>query len=62
MGHMDLNAVTVDTLEDFRMYLVQERRLSVKTARNIIDGSLRAMIRDAGRRIERNPFNDLPAN
>ena len=62
MGDFDLNNVTVDTLEDFRMYLVEERRLSVKSARNIIDGSLRAMFRDAGRRIERNPFNDLPPN
>jgi integrase len=62
MGNLDLNSVTTDTLEDFRMHLVEERRLSVKSARNIIDGSLRAMFRDAGRRIERNPFNDLPAN
>src|SRR5262249_11361319 len=62
MGDLDLNKVTIETLEDFRMHLVKERRLSVKSARNIIDGSLRAMFRDAGRRIERNPFNDLPAN
>jgi integrase len=62
MGDLDLNSVTTDTLENFRIYLVQERRLTVKTVRNIIDGSLRAMFRDAGRRIERNPFNDLPAN
>ena len=62
MGDLDLNNVTVDTLENFRMHLVEERRLSVKSARNIIDGSLRAMFRDAGRRIERNPFNDLPTN
>jgi len=62
MGDLDLNSVTVDTLENFRMHLVESRRLSVKSVRNIIDGSLRAMFRDAGRRIERNPFNDLPAN
>jgi integrase len=62
MGDMQLNQVTAETLESFRMCLVDERKLSVKTARNIIDGSLRAMIRDAGRRLERNPFNDLPAN
>jgi len=36
--------------------------LALKTARKIIDGSFRAMIRDAGRRIERNPFNDFPNN
>ena len=34
----------------------------MKTARNVIDASLRAMFRDAVRRIERNPFNDLPNN
>jgi integrase len=62
MGEMDLNDVTTDTLENLRLHIVEERKLSLKTARNIIDGSLRAMIRDAGRRIERNPFNDLPAN
>ena len=62
MGGLELNCLTVDMLENFRLYLVEERKLSVKTARNIIDGTLRAMIRDAGRRIERNPFNDLPAN
>jgi integrase len=62
MGEVELNALTVDTLEDFRLYLVEERKLSLKTPRNIIDGSLRAMFRDAGRRIERNPFNDLPEN
>src|SRR5215813_465024 len=62
MGDLDLNSVTVDTLENFRMHLIEQRRLSIKSARNIIDGSLRAMFRDAGRRIERNPFNDLPSN
>jgi integrase len=62
MGDLELNAVTVDTLESFRLYLVDERGLALKTARNIMDGSLRAMFRDAGRRIERNPLNDLPNN
>ena len=62
MGEMELNRVTADTLENFRFHLVTERGLALKTARNIIDGSLRAMIRDAGRRLDRNPFNDLPAN
>jgi len=62
MGDMGLNDVTTDTLENLRLHIVEDRKLSLKTARNIIDGSLRAMIRDAGRRIDRNPFNDLPAN
>lgn len=52
----------VDVLGSFRIHLVDERRLAVKTARNIIDGSLRAMFRDAGRRVDRNPFKEIPAN
>jgi hypothetical protein len=60
MGEMELNSVMVDTLENFRLNLIEEHNLSVKTARNVIDGSLRAMFRDAGRRLERNPFDDLP--
>jgi integrase len=62
MGALVLNSVTVETLEDFRLHLVEERKLSLKSARNIIDGALRPMFRDAGRRIERNPFNDIPKN
>ena len=62
MGTMELNSITVDTLENFRMYLVNERGLGLKTAKNIVDGSLKAMLRDAGRRLDRNPFHDLPAN
>lgn len=62
MGDMELNSVTVETLDDFRLQLVEERKLTLKTARNIFDGSLRAMFRDAGRRVDRNPFNDLQAN
>jgi len=62
MGDLELNSITTDTLEDFRMYLSQEREVSLGTAKNVIGGSLQAMIRDAGKRVERNPFNDLPAN
>ena len=62
LGTMELNSITTDTLENFRMYLVNERKLGLKTAKNIVDGSLKAMLRDAGRRLDRNPFHDLPAN
>ena len=62
MGDTELNRVTVDTLESFRIHLVNDRRLALKTSRNIIDGSLRALFRDAGRRVDHNPFNDLPTN
>ena len=57
MDDLELNGVTLDTLESFRIHLVDERGVALKTARNIMDGSLRAMFRDAGRRVERNPFN-----
>ena len=40
MGEMELNSVNVDTLESFRVQLVNEWRLALKTVRNIIDGSL----------------------
>lgn len=60
MSRLELNAVTVHTLENFRLNLIEEHELSVKTARNVIDGSLRAMLRDAGRRLERNLFEELP--
>ena len=62
MGNLEINSVSVDTLESFRFHLVEERKLALKTARNIIDASLRAMFRDAGRRVERNPFIDIPPN
>src|ERR1700752_1192880 len=62
MWDMALNDVTTDTLENLRMHIVNERKQTMKTARNVIDASLRAMFRDAGRRIERTPFNDLPNN
>src|SRR5690242_3226587 len=62
MGDEELDALTVDKLESFRIHLVDERHLALKTARNIIDGSLRAMFRDAGRRVNQNPFKEIPAN
>ena len=62
LGDMELNSVTIDTLESFRIHLVDEQGLALKTARNIVDGSLRAMFRDGGRHIDRNPFNEIPKN
>jgi integrase len=61
MGKLELNGVTIDTLENFRIYLTQEREISLSTAKNVIGGSLQAMFRDAHREIKRNPFNDLPS-
>ena len=60
MGDLELNNVTVDTLDDFRIYLTNKREISVSTAKNCISGSLQAMFRDARKKVEKNPFADLP--
>jgi len=39
--------VDLPSLEKFRIYLREERGLSLKSCRNIIDGTFRAMMRDA---------------
>jgi integrase len=59
-GRQTYKEVAVEALEVFRIYPVEECELSIKTARNVMDGSLRAMFRDAGRRIEKNPFLEIP--
>jgi integrase len=59
MGDLELTAVTAETLESFRLYLVEDCRVKLKTARNVIDGPLRAFFRDSRRYLETNPFNDL---
>jgi integrase len=41
--------VTLQDLEAFRLYLHREMSLSLKSCRNIIDGTFRAMMRDARR-------------
>jgi len=49
-------------LEDFRAYLLNERGLSIKSVRNVIDASFRACIRDARKvdyLIDRDPFEAL---
>jgi hypothetical protein len=40
MGDMELNAVTVDTLENFRVHLTHECEISLPTAKNVIGASL----------------------
>ena len=49
LGEVPLRELTLDHLEDLRTRLRTERRLSMKTVRNVIDGSLRAMMRDASK-------------
>lgn len=57
-----LAALSTKTVNDFRVALLK-RGLAVKTARNIIDGSFRAMYRDARIEIEslqgKDPFIDV---
>jgi integrase len=60
IGDSELDDLTTDTLEDFRINLIQERGIGLSTAKNVISGSLQAMMRDAGKKIQSNPFNDLP--
>jgi len=45
--HTRLADVDLTSLENFRIYLREERGLSLKSCRNILDGTFRAMMRDA---------------
>jgi len=45
--HTKLSDVDLPALENFRIYLGEERGLSLKSCRNIMDGTFRAMMRDA---------------
>lgn len=45
--HTKLADVDLPSLENFRIYLREERGLSLKSCRNIMDGTFRAMMRDA---------------
>jgi integrase len=54
--------VTPRALIEFRAYLLNERGLSLKSCRNVIDGSFRACIRDARQvdyLLDRDPFEAL---
>jgi integrase len=51
LGAFRLDEITVDALEDFRRALLIERGLKLKTVRNVLGGTLAAMLRDA--RVER---------
>jgi integrase len=56
-----LAEITLPVLEGFRSYLNQDMGLSLKSCRNIIDGTFRAMLRDARKYglIDRDYFADL---
>ena len=61
LGDTPLCELVLDHLEDLRTYLRAEQGLSTKFARNIIDGSFRAMVRDARKAgiVAGFPFGDL---
>jgi integrase len=56
IGNIPLNALTTQALKDFQAQLFQRRvrgrHVRVKTVRNIIDGYLRALYRDAREQLE----------
>lgn len=57
-----LSDVTPALLEAFRSYLLNERELSLKTVRNVIDATFRALWRDARKvdyLVDRDPFQAL---
>lgn len=47
VGDVRLSELSLEHLEDLRTQLQVERKLSIKTIKNVIDGSLRALFRDA---------------
>jgi integrase len=61
-GDAYLDAFRFDQIKALRTELITERGLSVKTAKNVIGGTLRAYFRDAKAVgvIEQNPFDDIP--
>jgi len=64
-GETYINSFTFDQIKALRAELVNQRGLSVKTARNVISGTLRAFFRDAKAQaqpklIDKNPFDDVP--
>jgi integrase len=61
-GDLYLHHYAVTDIRDIRLYLVEAKRLSIKTVKNIVNASLRALFRDAKAEgiIEENPFDELP--
>jgi integrase len=61
-GDRYMHLYDVAQIREIRTELIEKRRLSVKTAKNIIDATLRAFFRDAtaDKVIDKTPFDDLP--
>ena len=63
-GNVDLCAYGMAEIRKNLVDLVDNKKLGVKSAKNVLNASLRAFFRDAKAEgvIERNPFDDLPCN
>ena len=63
-GDVDLRAYGMADIRKILVDLVDNKKLGVKSAKNVLNASLRAFFRDAKAEglIERNPFDDLPRN
>ena len=61
IADVDLSGFSLEHLEDLRLGLQAKHRIGLKTIRNVVDGSLRAMFRDARKAgVEASfPFLDL---
>lgn len=64
LGDKYLDSFTFADIRAIRTALVDTKHLTMKTARNVIDATLRAFFRDAvtDHAIVRSPFDDQPAN
>lgn len=64
LGDRFLDTLAVGNIRDLLTELVERKKLSVKSAKNILNASLRAVLRDAvaDGYLSRSPFEDLPAN
>jgi integrase len=61
-GEKYMQLYSVTDLRELRADIVEKKKLKMKTARNVVDGTLRAFFRDAKAEgvIEKNPFDELP--
>lgn len=63
-GQKLLRSYHVAQIREIKVELVESKGLKLKTVKNVLNASLRALFRDAKAEgiIERNPFDDLPRN
>ena len=63
-GDRYIDGLGVQHIRELLTELLQKKRLTVKTAKNIVNATLRAALRDAvaDQALARTPFDDLPAN